>query len=69
MIDKEGDLLKIRDKLIDAMDKVAAADLPKITKELRAVNVELSALGPSKSPGQTLKDDLKARRARRQSTA
>ena len=67
VIDRAADLVLIRDRLIEAMDQVEAKDLPRITKELRAVDVELAALGPSKSPGQSLKDELKDRRARRQS--
>lgn len=63
--DRQGDLETMRTKLLAAMDQVDPKDLPRVCSELRAVDTELAALAPTKSEGQVLVDDLKARRARR----
>jgi hypothetical protein len=65
MVDRQADLELMRQKLLLAMASVDAEDLPRITKELRAVNLELASLGPSVSAGQRLVDDLRERRAAR----
>lgn len=62
---RQTDLEEARDLLRAAMLEVDAKDLPRISRELRAVNLELEALAPSVSPGQRLKDELKDRRAAR----
>lgn len=64
-LDRQGDLETMRTRLLAAMDQVDPKDLPRVCSELRAVDVELAALVPTKTPGQELVDELKARRAGR----
>ena len=61
------DLEDMRTKLVAAMSQVDAKDLPRVIRELRAVNSELEALAPSVSAGQKYIDQLKERRAQRMS--
>ena len=65
MVDRQADLELMRQKLLLAMGSVDPEVLPRVTKELRAVNLELASLGPSVSAGQRLVDDLRERRAAR----
>lgn len=65
MVTRKDDLELSRTRLIAALDAVEPGDIPKISKELRAVNVELEALGTAASPGQQLVDELKKKRERR----
>ena len=65
MVTRKTDLDTLRDKLIAALDAVEPGDIPKISKELRAVDLELETLGGAVTPGQQLVDELKAKRARR----
>ena len=62
---RQEDLEEMRGRLRAAMDVVDAKDLPRVCAELRAVDAELAALAPTKSEGQVLVDELKARRAGR----
>lgn len=62
---RQTDLEEMRGRLLAAMDLVDAKDLPRVCAELRAVDAELAALAPTKSEGQVLVDELKARRAGR----
>lgn len=65
MVTRKADLDKLRDRLLAALDAVEPGDIPKISKELRAVDLELETLGGAVTPGQQLVDELKAKRARR----
>lgn len=65
VVDRQGDLEKMRDALLAAMAGASVADLPRVCRELRAVDAELAQLVPTKSEGQELVDELKAKRARR----
>lgn len=65
MVTRKQDLDKLRDRLLAALDAVEPGDIPKISKELRAVDLELETLGGAVTPGQQLVDELKAKRARR----
>ena len=62
---RKADLQLLRERLLDALDAVDPAEIPKVSRELRAVTVELEALAPAKTEGQALVDELKAKRARR----
>lgn len=62
---RRDDLDKLRAKLLAALEAVDPAEIPRISKELRAVNVELEALGGAATPGQQLVDELKKKRERR----
>ena len=62
---RQTDLELQRERLLAALDIVNPEDLPKISRELRAVNEELETLAPAKTVGQALVDELKAKRARR----
>jgi hypothetical protein len=62
---RQTDLELQRERLLAALDIVNPEDLPKISRELRAVNEELETLTPAKTVGQALVDELKAKRARR----
>jgi hypothetical protein len=62
---RQADLEEARDLLRAAMLEVDAKDLPRVVRELRAVNADLEALAPSVSAGQRLKDELRERRAAR----
>lgn len=64
-VDRAGDLRTMRDALLAAMGQVDPKDLPRVCSELRAVDAELATLAPTRSEGQVLVDELKARRARR----
>lgn len=64
-VSRQDDLERMRDRLLAAMDLVDAKDLPRVCAELRAVDTELAALVPTKTPGQELVDELRAKRARR----
>ena len=64
-VSRQEDLERMRERLLAAMDLVDAKDLPRVCAELRAVDTELAALVPTKTPGQELVDELKARRAGR----
>lgn len=66
---RRDDLDRLRDKLLAALDAVEPADIPRISKELRAVDAEIEALGGVVSPGQQLVDELKKKRERRTKTA
>lgn len=70
LVDRSADLELMRRRLLDALDAVAPDDVPRITRELRAVDLELTSLAPPVSPGQRRVDELKARRdaARRTAT-
>lgn len=65
MVTRSDDLDRLRDKLLAALDVVEPADVPKISKELRAVDLEIESLGGAASPGQQLIDELKKKRERR----
>ena len=62
---RQTDLELQRERLLSALDVVNPEDIPKISRELRAVNEELETLAPAKTAGQALVDELKAKRARR----
>ena len=62
---RQSDLETMRTQLIAAALDAKPGDLPSITRELRAVIAELDQLTPSKTDGERVVDDLKARRARR----
>ena len=62
---RKQDLDTLRERLLAALDAVEPGDIPKISKELRAVDLELETLGGAVTPGQQLVDELKAKRARR----
>lgn len=65
MVTRRDDLELSRTRLIAALDAVEPGDIPKISKELRAVNLELENLGGAVTPGQALVDELKKKRERR----
>jgi hypothetical protein len=62
---RQSDLGSMRTLLLAAIKTAAAPDLPRICRELRAVNAELEALAPSLSTDQQFVDQLKARRVSR----
>lgn len=64
-VERETDLRTMRERLLAAMDLVDAKDLPRVCSELRAVDAELATLAPTRSEGQVLVDELRARRAGR----
>lgn len=64
-VSRQEDLEEMRRRLLAAMDLVDPKDLPRVCSELRAVDTELAALVPTKTPGQELVDELRAKRARR----
>lgn len=63
------DLSRLRDKLLAALDVVEPAEVPRISKELRAVVVELETLAPSADPDSERLDELRKRRAARQAAS
>ena len=63
------DLRSMRSGLLDAMGQVEPADLPRVCRELRAVDAELAGMSSERSPEQVVVDDLKARRAARRSAS
>ncbi len=63
--DRQADLEDMRTLLAAAMKTADEKDLPRVCRELRAVNAELASLTPAKSEGQQTVDELKARRVRR----
>lgn len=65
MVTRKQDLDKLRERLLAALDAVEPGDIPKISKELRAVDLELETLGGAVTPGQQLVDELKKKRERR----
>ena len=69
MVSRRDDLDLMRVKLVAAMGDVDAKDLPRVTKELRAVNAELESLAPPVTAGQQTVDELKEKRARRRRSA
>ena len=69
MVSRRDDLDLMRAKLVAAMGAVDAKDLPRVTKELRAVNAELESLAPPVTAGQQTVDELKEKRARRRRSA
>jgi len=64
---RTGDLELLRSKLLKSLGAVEPKDLPRISRELRAVNLELSQLNPDAEADPI--DDLKERRAARRATA
>lgn len=65
MVSRREDLDLLRSRLIEALDVVEPKDLPRVSREIRAIDIELESLGTAMSPGQQLVDDLKAKRERR----
>ena len=63
MSDRLDDLQRMRRSLLDALGEVEAKERPRVTRELRAVNVELESLAPPAKADPI--DDLKARRVAR----
>jgi len=63
MVSRLDDLEKLRDRLVGALDVVDPKDLPRVSRELRAVNLELSQLAPDEEIDQV--DELRAKRAAR----
>lgn len=66
---RQADLELMRSDLLAAMRAVEPGDLPRVCRELRAVDAELADLPTARSPEQELVDDLKARRAHRRSVS
>ncbi len=67
--DRRDDLERMRGDLLAAMEQVEPEDLPKVCRELRAVDAELAGLSTVGTPEQAVVDDLKARRAARRSAS
>lgn len=63
MVNRVEDLEMLRSRLVASLDVIDPKELPRLSREIRAVNLELSQLAPAEEADQV--DELRAKRAAR----
>ena len=65
LVTRKDDLALLRERLLAVLPVVDPADVPKISRELRAVDLELDVLAPTSDPETEKLDELRSRREAR----